>query len=817
MGGETFHFCCPGCRQVFLILFNSPDGRPENFRETELYRACVRSGIIPRDEKDLALRGAPEGSEFQAASPPEEFEKNLALDLTLKVEGMWCPACSWLIEEVLKKTKGILESKVFFLSDTAQIKYLPQAIRPEEITARISRLGYRPSLFQAASESSQEKKDLLKRLGISAILTAHIMMLSFALYFGFFQELSRGAVQYLSYPLWLMATPVVFYGGLPILRKAIAGVSYGSASMETLISIGALAAYLYSFFQMAKGSLHLYFDTASMLITIVLLGKYIESQAREKVSRGITDLYRLANQKVRLFTPASALSHQGENGLAGGTRKKGGKEIWIPSKDAKVGDQFLVLAGERVPLDSQVIFGRGDVDESALTGEARPVRKNPGEEVMAGVLMLNGEMRLRTSRVGRESSLGQMITLMEDALSRKNPAELLADRIIRWFVPAVVALAAFTAGFLWLANFPAKEALLRSLTVLLISCPCALGIATPIVKVAAMGLARSKGILIRDPGALERVKNLDTLVFDKTGTLTEGKFSLQEIVTAHGISEQEALFRVASVEVHSNHFLALAITRQAREKSLRIEEAEGFEVLMGMGVKGLVRGNEVVIGNRRAMNHLRMELPSAIDQRARDCESRGMTVVFFGWAKEVQGFFVFGDSLKSGIREMISRLHEKKMATWVVSGDAEATTRAVAWESGITKYIGQALPQDKVGFIKSLQLKGHRVGMVGDGVNDAAALAQADAGFALGTGNDIIQEASDLTFLTPDPTRILEAIDLSTLTVRAIRQNLFFAFLYNAIGIPLAMAGLLNPLVAVLAMFASSLTVICNGLRIARM
>jgi heavy metal translocating P-type ATPase len=408
-----------------------------------------------------------------------------------------------------------------------------------------------------------------------------------------------------------------------------------------------------------------------------------------------------------------------------------------------------------------------------------------------------------------------MITLMQKALSQKNPAELLADRITRRFIPAILVLAVITAAYLHIRGFPIDEVLLRSLTVLVISCPCALGIATPIVKVAAMGLARPRGILIRDPSAFERIPTLNTLVFDKTGTLTEGNFSLQKVVTADA-PPQVAFSRAASVEIHSDHYLAKEIVRQAREKSIALKEAQGFEALAGMGSKGSIEGKEVLVGNRRLMQYGNLRIPASLEQKAQPLEAQGKTVVFFAWEKEIQGFFVFGDSLKQGIREMMHKLHSRGISTWLVSGDSQGTTRAVAEESGIPSFLGQALPQDKVELIKSLQQKGHRVGMVGDGVNDAAGLAQADVGFAVGTGINILREAADLSFLTTDPKRVLEAMDLSALTTKTMRQNLFFAFLYNAIGIPLAAAGWLNPLVAVVAMFASSLTVIGNALRLAR-
>ena len=814
IGEENFRFCCPGCRQVFLILFNRPEGPPENFRATPLYRACMESGIIPRSEADLARRE-------EAASPaPMNQENNLALDLTLRIEGMWCPACAWVIDEVLKKERGVLDSKVFFLSDSAQIQYLPHFIRPEEIMARISGLGYRPLLFQEVERVSKERRDLLKRLGISAILTAHLMMLSFVLYSGFFHDFSPEAVQYLSYPLWFMATPVLFYGGLPILKRGYAALRHGAPSMDTLIAIGSLAAYFYSFFQMFRGSLHLYFDTASMLITIVLLGRYIESQARDRVSRGVTDLYNLAHQKVRLLRPnpnsgaPPILPHQGGWELAEGGGGNGVKERWVSSEALNTGDVFRVMAGERVPLDGKVISGRGVLDESLLTGEARPVKKNTGNEVLAGALLSLGELTVQTTRVGRESSLGQMISLMQTALAGKNPAELLADRITRWFVPGIMLMAGITSLALWLFHHSTGDILLRGLTVLVISCPCALGIATPIAKVAVLGLARSKGILVRDPASLERARDLDTLIFDKTGTLTEGNYALHEVVSGDGLGENQVLSLIAPVEARSDHFLAREVLRKSGQKGIGIAQADHFETLDGMGVKGRTEGREIYIGNRLLLKDRNLNLSRTLDHKAGVAESQGKTVVFFAWEGEVQGFLVFGDSLRRGIAELIQKIQSAKVTVWVVSGDSQETTRSIAREAGIANYRGQALPQDKVKLIRSFQAEGRRVGMIGDGINDAAALAQADVGFAFGAGTNILREASDITFLTPDLSRVTEAIDLSRRTVRTIRQNLFFAFLYNSIGIPLAIAGWLNPLIAVFAMFASSLTVIVNALRI---
>jgi heavy metal translocating P-type ATPase len=824
INGEELRFCCPGCLNVFRILFHGPDGPPEDYRQTELYRACVASGLIPRGPDD------PEPDETRANPNPsaslsqiQTFDEELARELTLRIEGMWCTACSWLLEEVLRTTEGILDVQVFFLSDLAKIKYLPHRLDLDEVLARIAGLGYRASVFDERSEGSGEKKDLLLRLGVAAILTTNVMMISFALYAGFFEDLGQEGIRCLSYPLWALATPVIFYAGFPILKRACAGIRFAALTMDTLIAVGALSAYFYSVVQILDGSIHVYFDTASMLITLVLLGKYIETQAREKVSLGILELFELARSKARIFVE--------------------GIERWVCADAVQAGDELQVLAGERVPVDGRIISGRAGLDESILTGESRPVKKDLGDEVFSGSLVLDGQLQLRATRTGTESSVSQMVGLMQEALTRKNPVELLADRITRWFVPAIICLAAATAihGALW-GSFSMDESLLRAVTVLVITCPCALGIATPLAKVAAIGVGRAMGILVRDSAALERAKDLDVILFDKTGTLTEGNFSLRQIVTMGSLDAKEALCALAAVEVHSDHFLAREILRKAvqraevRWSALSFNGSDGtgaemsaafdfaehpsadqYEFFEGLGVKGVVREREVLIGNRAFMQSRSLSFPVQLDQRAGSAESAGSTVVFFSWDGQIQGFLVFGDSIKAGAFGAIERLHGKGIETRLVSGDSQATTCAVARELGISHPAGQTLPRDKLQLVKKLQEEGRRVGMVGDGINDAAALAQADVGFALGAGADIARKASDITLLSEDPARIVESLELSTLTSRIIRQNLFFAFFYNLLGIPLAVSGLLNPMVAVVAMFASSLTVVANTLRISKL
>lgn len=708
---------------------------------------------------------------------------------------MWCPACSWLIGEVLRKTEGIVQSKVSFWNDWVEVKYLPHLVRPDEILSRISRLGYHPSLSPGSALEAGERRDRLLRLGISSILTANVMMISFALYGGFFQDFSADVIGYLSYPIAAMATPVVFYGGWPVLRKGAAGLWHRVPTIESFIAIGILSAYGYSLFQMTRGSLHLYFDTAAMLIVLYLLGRSIEMHVRKKATQGITDLYRLARQKVRL--------------------RREGKELWVPADTVPPGEEVLALAGERIPLDGRVVEGKAHVDESFLTGESKPVGKKPGDEVFAGSLLLDQELTLRSTRPARENFIHQTIRLLEAALQGKNPVELLADRLTRIFVPAVTALALIAAAVLLLGGFSYEEAFLRSVTILVIACPCALGVATPLAKVAAVGVARSRGILIREPAALEKGKDLDIMVFDKTGTLTEGNFVLREVVTTEG-GKDEALRRVAAVETQSDHFLAKEIRRNSPAASSEVEEIEGFEELPGLGVSGRVRGMGVAVGNREFMEKENLRLSRTMEEKASAHEACGETVVFFGWQGRVQGFLVFGDSLKAGVSDLMERLRARRITPWLVSGDGEGTTRRVAAQVGIPDFQGRALPQDKVEIIQRLQRQGHRVGMVGDGINDAAALAQAEVGLAIGPEVNIANETADAILLGKDPRRVIDFLDLSAGASKIIRQNLFFSFFYNGLAIPLAVAGLLNPIIAVLAMFVSSLTVIGNTLRIRR-
>jgi heavy metal translocating P-type ATPase len=797
------HFCCLGCLYVFQILYNSPEGIPGDYRNTELYKACVSAGLIPsgkpEDKNGVAppptTAGGASRSPTLAGGPGSQaIEEGLSQELSIRIEGMWCVACSWLIEQLLRKMDGVLSAGIFFFSDIARIRYMPHCVQPEAIMESISRLGYRASPVESSLDSGQSR-DLVVRLGVSAILSMNIMMISFALWAGFFEEIGRQGAAFFSYTLWVIASPVVFYGGWPILRRAFRGIGRRTATMDTLIGIGVLSAYLYSVMAMLRGSLHVYFDTASMLVTLVLLGRFIEMRAKEKISGTITALFHAARGKVRI--------------------ERGGREIWTAPDKVARGDLFLVFPGERVPVDGRILSGQAVLDESVVTGESRPVKRGPGADVPAGSLLLDGEAKFEADRPGDQSSLSQLIALIQEALSTKNRFELFADRAMRVLVPAVLVIAASTAVFLLASSLPPGEALLRALTILVITCPCALGIATPLARVAAIATARASGILIRNPAALERAERLDVMIFDKTGTLTEGGYVLRQTVT-RGANADDALRRVASAEVKSDHFLAREIVKAARQKSMELEEVLSFEPMEGLGIIALTRSGEVIAGARRLMLNYGLEFSDELRDRANAFETDGSTVVFFAWSGSVRGFFVFGDRLRDNAPEIVSRLRAEGVSVWIVSGDSEETTRALALRSGADNYAGQRRPQDKVEIIKDFQAQGKRVAMVGDGINDAAALAASDLGITLGAGANLIRECSDAAILGDDLLKISGLLGLSRFSFKIIKQNLFFSFFYNALGIPLAAAGILNPLIAAFAMFVSSLTVICNTLRISR-
>jgi heavy metal translocating P-type ATPase len=793
---KVHRFCCPGCRQVYLILSDGSGVLPAGFRDTDLYRACVEARIIPGNgDKSYPILPAM-AAESQAADLPPGEPAGATLEFSFNAGGMWCPACAWLIGEVLGRTPGVLGPRVSFFSDTVRLRYSPLLVTPKEIMAKVEKLGYRVSLPGEKTFRSRAKGEPLLRLGVSSILTMNAMMLSCALYFGFIGDLAPTVVAYFSLPLLAMTAPVVFYGGMPIFRRAWAGVRLGRASMDTLIAVSALAAFCYSLIRMAQGSIHLYFDTAAMLVTIVLLGRYLEMRTRERVLSGLgAGLNEMGLGKVRLAGSAT--------------------EKWVAAEAVMPGQRFIARSGERIALDGRIVAGEGFLDQSVITGEATPVPRGCEDEVMAGSLLVDGELEIIATRSAGESSLQQITGLMVKALEQKSSGEELVDAVSCFSVPLIMAVTGLTAFVLWFFAVPLEEIILRSLTMLLISCPCALGIAVPIVRAAVVGLGSKKGILVRNPDALERIPILDTIVFDKTGTVTEGRFVLLHTVCDEA-DEHSVLSRISAIEAASSHFLAREILRRTRELGLSVEKGSAVEELEGLGVTGSVAGETVFAGNRRLLARTGAEIGTSLESKAVEHENDGMTTVFFGWEGKTRGYLAFGDPLRQGVKQLVEQLRSRGLEVILLSGDSARTTEAVARSLGITDFLGQAVPVEKSDFIANLQQKGRRIGMVGDGINDAGALARADVSFAIGAGHDITNEAADVIIPGGNPALIIDTFDLSALSLRTTRQDLYFAFLYNAIAIPVAAVGLLNPIIAVLAMFMSSLTVTGNALRLSR-
>ncbi|MDX2033793.1 MAG: heavy metal translocating P-type ATPase [Blastocatellia bacterium] len=784
-------FCCLGCMNVYAILIESgavADG--QDVRETELFKRSLALGLISNGERPAAVRAGgdraiPEGAVTQEA--------------LFQVSGMWCSSCAWLIEHALMEEPGIVAAEAFFASDLVKVKYCPQYLPPGRIPARVRQLGYQASEYNGGSEANEEeKRDLLLRLGVAGFLWINIMTLSTALYVGYFEQIAESVRRFFPFVLMALAAPVVFYSAMPILRLAWQGLLHRIVRMETLLAIGILAAYIYSIAQAFRGGAHVYFDTASAIVTLVLLGKLIERNARERTSRAIRLLHRLRPRKARVLS--------------------GGTERFVSVEALEIGNVFLVKAGERIPADGQVIDGQSHADESILTGESAPVEKEAGSHVAAGSLNISNALRIRATRVGDETTLAQIIRLVEQAIGSKSNLERTVDRISRVFVPSVVVIALLTFFICWLGGVATPgDALMRAITVLVIACPCALGMATPLALTAAIGWASRHGILIRDSRVLETIRNVDEVLFDKTGTITEGQFSLIDSADAEGEDARfaaDALPRLASLERFSEHPLGRAIVAEAQRANLPLSEPRETDIHKGLGITGRVDGSRVFIGNRRLVERESAGLPASIDERAREWERNGSTVAFFGWDGAARGAMAFGDRVRQDADDVIRALRERGVRTHLLSGDAAETTACVAGAIGADAFTAEALPDDKIRVIRERQQQGAVVAMIGDGINDAPALAQADLGIAVGSGADIAMNAASIVLMTDSLDKVLDVFDHAGKTWRIVRQNLFWAFFYNTLGISLAATGILNPIFAAAAMLLSSLSVIGNSMRL---
>ncbi len=774
-------FCCNGCMNVYAILLESDVIESGvDLRETELFQRSLELGLIASPLDTSASKKTEPLPEVPADAP--------ACESMLQISGMWCSACAWLIEHALSKEPGVQSAQVFFAADLLKVKYYPQYLPPDRIQNRINDLGYKASEYKPESETlDRERKDLLLRLGVAVFFWLQVMTLNVGLYAGYFQKVPEHILRIMPYVLMLLATPTVFYSARPIIHIAWRGLLNRAIRMETLLALGILSAFFYSLYQTVTGGVHIYFDTTCALVTLVLIGKWFERTAKDRTSRAVTLMYRMMPGKARLLV--------------------GGRERFVAIEALRSGNTFVVKAGERIPADGVVSLGESYVDESLLTGESAPVAKRPDSPVVSGAINAGGVLHVRATKVGSESTLAQIVKTVEDAIASRSAIEKTVDRVSRVFVPGVIvtALATFVGvGMLGEANF--GEALMRGITVLVIACPCALGIATPLAITAAVGRASRNGILVSDSRVLETIRKVDAIVLDKTGTITEGDFALDEVNNAD-------LAILASLEAYSEHPLGRAVSRRAEGEGLEVESATDIKILKGLGMTGTVGSRRVFVGNRRLMAQYSGPQEEQ-EARAREWESKGRTVAFYGWDDNVEGVMAFGDRVKQGALELVEELGARGIRTMIVSGDSQATTSWAATQVRVRDFHAEALPEDKARIVEEIKQDGRIVAMVGDGINDAPALAAADLGIAMGSGTDLAMKAASMVLMSDDLHKILEAFDLSRKTMAVVRQNLFWAFVYNSIGITLAVAGLLSPILAAGAMVVSSLTVIGNSLRL---
>lgn len=788
---------------VYAMIMESDQYKEVNdFTETELYKRCVAAGVIP-DANAILKQNEKTGTDdstWQAPSRGQQKERSVdapkpvtgeTLDVSFRVENMWCPACAWIVEDALRKTDGVIQASCNFSSDRGKVVYDPVQTSPDQIMKIVKNLGYGASPLEESQKKSVRE---FVRLAVTILFTMNIMMISWSIYTGFIWELSRESVQLLSWPVMMMATIVLFYGGYPIHIRTVAGIRARTPGMETLITVGSFTAYLYSVMSVFQGSIHLYFDASSMLILLILIGKKLEQSARDRISTSLADFFSLAPEKVRLCTEYFP------NGR------------YVSVKQLAAGDVLRADEGEILAADGEIIEGEGLVDESSITGEPKPQQVSVHDRVKSGTRMLSGSIRVKATQVAEASILGKMMTIMENSLSGKTRQAARFEGLLRFFVPAVIGFAVLTFSYGLLTGQTIYVALNRGLSVMVISCPCALGIAIPLALVAGVSIAGKRGILVRDFEAFEQMLGLDSIVFDKTGTITSGKLNLLTIETTDAYSKDQVLEIAAALEAESKHYIALAIRSYAEENDKEPQSLESIEHFEN-GISGIWNGIPIRVGNRDFVGQDAVRKSGLTHNPS--TESQVISEVYLSIDDEVVALMVLGDSLRTGVPGLVGTLNDQQYSLYLISGDAERATHSVAKAAGIPdkNTSGSMLPHEKAAFIVSLKREGKKVAMVGDGVNDAPAMAESHLAVAVHSGLNPGEGVASITLMQEDPRQILEFFKLADAVNRTVKQNLAGALIYNLIGIPIAASGLLNPVIAVTAMLCSSLSVTFNTLR----
>lgn len=755
---------------------------------------------------------------------------------TYRVKGMHCASCSSVIEKTFKKVEGVQSVEVNYGTEKAKVSFDSSKTSPHDLSKHIEPLGYSLEIPITAEEMGMSESEHAEHLGLNqskrgklaevkdmrikvlsaiplAIFAAIVMGWDILAQYGAISEMSYVVKEFFHHLLPLMATYTLFVVGKPYLLGFYRFIRYGKANMDTLIGIGTVAAFLYSFIVTAFEETlrpfinvdYQYYDVTIVVITFIALGKYLEARSKIKTGDAIEKLLNLQAKTALVI--------------------RDGKEMEIPINDVKHGDLIIVKPGAKIPVDGTITEGSSFVDESMVTGEPMPVQKKNGDSVVSGTINTSGSFTFKATKVGSETLLAQIIKMVEDAQGSKAPIQALADKISSVFVSIVLVIAFLSLGA-WLIvgsqylgfSQALSFGLVSFVGILVIACPCALGLATPTAIIVGVGKGAKEGILIKDAATLENLHKVDTVIVDKTGTITVGKPTLVDIQNLSNLKDDELVSILASLEKKSEHPIAHAIVSYAQEKNLTLKAVSDFEGIQGKGLKGTINGSEYFVGNTKMIKDLGIAFDTSnIEQFT----TQGKTPVIISSKEKVLGFVMVADEIKTESKQVIANLHKLGIKVVMLTGDDERAAKYMASLVGIDDVVAHVLPQDKLEKIKELQSQGRVVAMAGDGVNDAPALAQADVGIAMGTGTDVAIESAGITLLGGDISKLVKAIKLSKITMRGIKQNLFWAFIYNIVGIPLAAGALypifgwlLNPVFAGFAMAMSSVSVVSNSLRI---
>jgi Cu+-exporting ATPase len=733
---------------------------------------------------------------------------------------MTCVSCVARVEKVLQRIDGVDSAVVNLATERVTMSFDQSVTNLNQLALAVEDAGYKlllpeppagiktkqeeGALFHETSHQEKAYRKLKRDFLFSAVLTAPIMIVSMISMADWFMRSSPLSMDEVNKLLFLATTAIIVVPGKRFFSSAWKMARHFSADMNTLVAVGTGTAYGFSsivvlfpqWVPSAAAANSIYFDTAATITTLILMGRLLEARAKKRTTDSITELLDLQPKTARV-------------------RRTGG-ESDIPVSELLIHDTIIVRPGEKIPVDGIITSGYTSVDESLVTGESLPVDKTAGEKVIGGTLNMNGSIEFRATAIGKDTVIAHIVKMVEEAQGSKAPIQALADRIAAVFVPTVIGIAVVTfLACYTIGHLPFTLSMMNFISVMIIACPCALGLATPTAIMVGTGVGATKGILIKNAESLERAKNIQTVILDKTGTITEGKPSVTDCIPSGGFDRQVLLHRASSLENRSEHPLGRAIVEYAR--SLRVEPGSvtSFDSFPGIGLKGTVNGDEVSVGNETMMQEIGVDF-AALERSSQDLSTQGRTPVFVAINRSLAGVFGIADTPKRGSREAIQQLRKMGLLVVMITGDSSRTAESIAASVGVDSFISRVLPQEKAMQIKILQAKGERIAMVGDGVNDAPALAQADVSIAMGSGTDVAIETADITLMHSDLSGVVEAIKLSRRTILTIKQNLFWAFIYNVIGIPMAAFGLLSPMIAAGAMVMSSVSVVSNSLRLRR-